>query len=146
MRNRTVKRLKERYDRKRAERLAQELANKPFRDRVTAIFEAPRYVVTDFWCPVCKKDCVGTGYRQVCTVRDRLPTAWFTGFCPVGHRLVRRITDKDTDPYYNFSLMVQRQRWEHRDDLLTPNDPRFKEVYPEKWKELQAGSLKNGVE
>ena len=141
MRNRTIKRLKERYDRVRAEKEAKVEKERPFRERVASIFEAPRFVVTDFFCPVCKKDCVGTGYRQVCTIRPWAPTAWFMGICPKGHRMIRRITDKNTDPYYDLSPMVARQRWELRDAFLTPDDPRFKELYPEQWEKLM-GSKK----
>ena len=128
--------LKERYDIARAKRWARQDRERPYMERISAIYEAPRFVVTDFFCPVCKKDCVGTGYRQVATIRERAPTAWYIGFCPNNHKMIRRITDKETDPYYDLSPLIARQRWEMRDMLLTPDDPRFKELYPDAYKKL----------
>jgi len=133
-----IQKLKNRYDKAREARLVSEDKDKPFKDRVEAIFTAPRWCNTDFWCDECKKDCSGTGFRQVCTVREKLPTAWFVGYCPKGHKMVRRITDKGTDPYYEKSLMIQRQRYEMRDALLTPDDSRFRVLYPKQYKELMA--------
>jgi hypothetical protein len=131
-----IKRLEERYLEARRERAAKELADQPMKDRITSIFKSPRFTTTDFWCDTCKRDCNGTGYRQVCTVREWAPTAWFLGYCPYGHKMIRRITDKGTDPYYEKSEQLQRQRYEMKDDLLTPDDPRFKELYPKQWEEL----------
>lgn len=130
------KRLIARYEARRKERAAKEAKERPFKDRVRAIMEAPRFVITDFWCDHCRKDVSGTGFRQVCVIREHAPTAWFVSLCPKGHRLVRRITDKDTDPYYSRSMLVARQRYDLRDDLLTPDDPRFKILYPKQWAEL----------
>ena len=131
-----IQRLKDRYDDAEASRLLQEELARPFNERMEAIFTAPRYCTTDFWCNICKRDCSGTGYRQVCTVRHTLPTAWFVGYCPLGHKMLRRITDKDTDPFYDFSEMIQRQRYELQDAFLTPDDPRFRVLYPKQYKEL----------
>jgi hypothetical protein len=131
-----LKKLIDRYDQRRRDRAAKEALEKPFKDRMEVIFSAPRFTKTDFWCKVCQKDCSGTGYRQVQTHRERYPTAWFVGYCPVGHKVIRRITDKNTDPYYDLSFMVKRMRYDMRDDLLTPEDPRFKVLYPKKWEEL----------
>lgn len=131
-----LKRLIARYDQRRKERAEKDEKERPFKDRVKAIFDAPRFAITDFYCSVCKHDVSGTAFRQVCTIRQDRPTAWFVSFCPKGHRLVRRITDKDTDPYYDISPLVRRQRYELRDDLLTPDDPRFKILYPKQWEKL----------
>lgn len=136
MRNRTIKKLKDRYDRINTEKLAKEEKERPFKERIQAIFSAPRFIVTDFFCPVCKRDCTGTGYRQVQTFREWAPTAWYLGICPNGHRMIRRITDKETDPYYDLSPIITRQRYELRDALLTPDDPRFKILYPKQWEKL----------
>jgi len=124
------------YDdiRKKREEIAEK--NAPFLDRVKAIMDAPRFATVDFWCDKCQKDCTGRGYRQVCTLRERTPTAWYLGFCSKGHRMIRRITDKSSDPYYNQSIFLMRQRNEMALDLLTPDDPRFKILYPKQWKEL----------
>lgn len=133
-----LSKLKARYDQARERRFKKQLEELPFKERVMDIFQAARFVTTDFWCNTCKRDCTGTGYRQVCVIRDTMPTAWYTGFCPKGHRMTRRITDKSGDPYYHLSDIIKRQRFELRDMLLTIDDPRFKEVYPEQYKKLMA--------
>lgn len=138
--------LKERYDQARARRWAQQDRERPYMERMSAIYDANRYVLTDFYCTVCKKDCAGTAVKQVCNIRPRLPTAWYLGICPKGHRMIRRITDKDSDPYYDLSPFVARQRYELRDALLTPFDPRFKELYPEQYAKLFPNSLESGAE
>lgn len=130
------KKLIARYEARRKDRAIAEAKMRPFRDRVEAIMQAPRFTITDFWCAKCQKDVSGTGFRQTCVIRETLPTAWYTSFCPEGHRLTRRITDKDTDPYYTSSLLIKRQRYDLSDLLLTPDDPRFKILYPEAYKKL----------
>ncbi len=130
------KRLRRRYDMVSAARKARIERERPFRERLEMIFQSPMFSITDFWCDKCKQDCTGTGARKVCTVRETLPTAWYEGVCPKGHKIIRRITDKDSDPYYEQSPMVQRQRYELRDAFLTPDDPRFKLLYPKQYKEL----------
>lgn len=137
-----IKKLKNRYDRLREQRQAREEAERPLKDRMDLIFSAPLRVNTDFWCNKCKRDCSGSGYRRVCTVRETAPTAWFVAYCPKGHQMIRRITDKTTDPYYEQSIMIQRQRFELADAILTPDDPRFKVLYPKQYKELM-GKNKN---
>jgi hypothetical protein len=51
---------------------------------------------------------------------------------------MRYITDKGHDPYYGRSEMMRKQRAQLADALLTPDNPRFALVYPQKWRELQA--------
>jgi len=131
-----VQKLKDRYDSARRLREEREERERPFKDRVALIMDAPRFVTTDFWCNTCQRDCRGTGYRQASTVRPECPTAWFIAYCPRGHRMIRRITDKSTDPYYELSFLVQRQRFDLRDAILTPEDPRFKILYPKQYAEL----------
>ena len=110
-----VGRLKERYDKALERRQKERAENQWFHDRVQQIFGAPRFVKTDFWCKQCKRDCSGTGFRQVCTVREWGPTAWYVGYCPNGHKMLRYITDKPWDPYYTQSHNLKVQRWQLRD-------------------------------
>lgn len=131
-----INELKEAYDRARARRWAEQDRERPYMERVSAIYEASRFTITDFYCSVCKKDCTGTGYKQVSEIRFKRPTAWYVGICPKGHKLIRRITDKTTDPYYDLSPLIARQRYDMRDEILTPFDPRFKEIYPEQYAKL----------
>ena len=131
-----IQKLKDRYNTAKRERQERSEQEQPLKDRMLDIFSADRNPITDFYCTQCKRDCTGTGYRQVCTVRPMAPTAWFLGICPKGHRMIRRITDKDSDPYYHLSPYIQRQRWEMADAFLTPDDPRFRVLYPEQYKLL----------
>lgn len=134
--NKSLKqRLKDRYDHVRKLRLERQEKERPYLDRISAIFEAPKVVITDFWCNKCKRDCNGHGYRQVSLIRQKLPTAWFKAYCPKGHLMLRYITDKNIDPYYLLSFNLQRQRYDLRDDLLTPMDPRFRVLYPKQYEE-----------
>jgi hypothetical protein len=136
MNKKRLERLIRRYDQRRKEREERNERERPFKERVKDIFDARKFVITDFYCTVCNKDVSGTGFRQVCTIRQNFPTAWYVSWCPKGHKLVRRITDKDTDPYYELSPLVARQRWEMRDELLDPSDPRFKVIYPKQYAKL----------
>lgn len=131
-----IQALVDRYDKRRKEREDRRKILEPFVDRLNDIKQSPRTTKSDFFCTVCKKDFSGIAFKQVSAVRSMLPTAWYVGKCPVGHKAIRYITDKYTDPYYDLSLMVARQRWEMKDDFLDPSDPRFKQLYPEAYKRL----------
>ena len=137
-----IKKLIKVYDAKRKKRFEEQAAKQPYLDRMEAIKTAPAYIVTDFFCSVCKRDCQAAAVKQVSTQRE-LHTAWFTGYCPKGHKLIRRITDKESDPYYSLSMVMKRQRWEMRDAMLTPEDPRFKKLYPKQWKKLWKERIKD---
>jgi hypothetical protein len=51
--------------------------------------------------------------------------------------MIRRITDKSSDPYYVMSPFLQRQRYDLIDAFITPDDPRFKVLYPDKYAKLK---------
>lgn len=62
--------------------------------------------------------------------------AYYLGSCGGCGSVVRReITLYDR--YSDLSPRLRHERILHEDDLLTPNDPRFKTVYPDKWRELE---------
>lgn len=125
-----------RVEQNREVREQQKIKDNLLNGRVREIKDAPKRQKTDFWCEDCQKDFSGIGYKEV---RER-PTfliAWYTGFCPMGHKCIRRITDKVDDPYYHLSLMVRRQRVDFGNDLVQPGDPRFARLYPEQFKKLQ---------
>jgi hypothetical protein len=128
--------LADRYDRRRREREERRKLLEPFVDRVNEIRSAPNVTKSDLYCTVCNRDFSGIASKQVSSVRTMLPTAWYVGKCPKGHKAIRYITDKLDDPYYNLSLLVARQRYDMRDDFLDPSDPRFKVLYPEAYKRL----------
>lgn len=116
------------------------------KDRLRAIGDAPSRKMEDFWCNECKIDFVGRACKRINWVFNidtgvseppKKWQAWYEGRCDKGHRVIRAITDKDIDPYYFHSDWVKRQQYEHADDFLTPDDPRFRIKYPAAWARLQ---------
>lgn len=53
-------------------------------------------------------------------------------------KAIRRITDKLNDPFFYESKMLAKLRIDMADDLLQPDDPRFKQVYGDPYKEYHA--------
>ena len=127
------KKLRDRFDELYAKRMKERAEQSPMLERVRDIMDAPKRTLMDFWCDKCHKDFRVLAHKCVGTARPVL-VAWYVGYCPKGHKAVRRITDKLSDPYYGMSLMVARQRWEMRDAFVQPGDPRFKQLYPEQAK------------
>lgn len=101
------------------------------RARKEAIDDSPRIAEQGFWCGECDADFDTQGLKQVRLLTDGTLVAWYYGWCPVGHRVLRYITDKHRDPYYRESFIVRRQAIDFVDDLMQPTDPRFALRYPE---------------
>lgn len=115
--------------------LDQERENKKRRDALAReIREAPDMVQFDFFCRNCDRDVISMGYKRV--HKDGMGT--YLGQCPNGHGLVRYITEKWRDPYWELSHKVRHDREKYADDMLTPDNPRFKVVYPDVHKRLEA--------
>jgi len=143
-------RLKKRVDASRAYRERMQEYGKEYRERVALIRSAYGLTPMQFWCERCRKDFDATGYLHstlwVLNVdtgmtelsHEAWPSAWYESECPKRHNAIRYHTDKHRDPYYHFSEIVKRGRARMERDLIQPNDPRFKLVYPEQWKRLQA--------
>ena len=92
--------------------------------------EAPLYKRQDAFCEVCDRD-----YSVMLKKHGTSLLAYYVAFCPYGHPVRREITLRDR--YYDQSKKVRAEREMYSDLLLTPNDPRFRLVYPEQWKELE---------
>lgn len=116
------------------ERIA--LQEKGYTDHKRVIIEAYEVTRMDFWCQACRKD-FNTSARKQVRFSSRWPVAWYVGLCPKKHVCIRYITDKDRDPYYRRSVMIARQRVELADAMLTPDNPRFALVYPQKYREIE---------
>lgn len=107
-------------------------------DRERAIKEASDVVPNlEFWCDSCRKDFIGYGYKQerkmpYPTARAETIGFWY-GYCPQLHRAIRRITDKNGDPYYRKSQLVLRQAQDFGDDIMSVRDPRFALRYPKEY-------------
>lgn len=107
-----------------------------FQAHMKVIREAYETTRMDFWCEECQKDFTADAHKVIGEA-GRWPVAWYVGLCPENHKCIRYITDKENDSYYWKSKMIREQRHEMADAMLIPSDPRFKLVYPEKWRELE---------
>lgn len=97
---------------------------------ITEINDVPDEQLTAFWCNKCKKDFECMGNKTIQTDWSNGDViGFFVGYCPKGHRAIKRITDKTNDPYYNQSLKVRIDRIEQKDDMLTPDDFGFRTLY-----------------
>lgn len=67
--------------------------------------------------------------------------AFYEAQCPEGHTSVRYITDKLTDPYFINSPFVRAQQVEFEDAMLSPDNPRFKVLYPEAYDKIKLGEI-----
>lgn len=134
-----LKPLKAIVERNREERERTEKFKKALYERRDEIRNAPAVMpVMAFWCDTCKRDTTGPGFKEIRWPKNGIWFAFYRGFCLKGHALVRRITDKLGDPYFYKSKLVRVQQSKHADDFLTPDDPRFKDVYPTQWADYQA--------
>lgn len=132
------KKLKKRVEDRREARARDMEAERHRTERLKIINAAYDHTPMQFWCDECRKDYDTTGHKVVQAANkyheDR---AYYVGICPVGHRNIRRITDKLGDPYYYKSEMIRRQRIDLADAMLQPHDPRFRQVYPAQWRKME---------
>lgn len=128
-----LERMKDRAEKTRQE-LDQERAKerriKEDREREQVNERATFHKVDHAYCSVCDRD-----YKVLLRKHGNERLAYYLGQCSKGHTVRREITLRDR--YYDVSPYVRRQREEHADDLLTPDHPRFRLVYPDKWRELE---------
>jgi len=128
-----LERLKERVQ-KTQDELDQERAKdrkeKDRRELVELNERSPYYKRDNGWCDKCHRD-----YSVLYTKHGNETLAYYLGTCSKGHTVRREITLRDR--YYDHSILVRAERDRHSDDLLTPDHPRFKYVYPDKWREYE---------
>lgn len=141
-----IERLKKTLDAKRADRALLKARDEKEKARINEINAAAKEVMTSFWCKECKRDFDAWGIKRLNwgydldrneTYLPKLVRAWYYAKCPNGHQCIRHITDKVDDPYYRESMFIRRERSEHADDFLTPDDPRFRIKYPQAWARLE---------
>ncbi len=135
--------MKKKYDKiaesienKQAARAAVERLREILKDRREAVEYAPPVVETDVWCQRCQRDVTTTCCKEV-RLSAKPFIAFYRGVCPAGHWCIRRITDIETDPYFYQSAYVKKLRVERGDDLIQPDHPYFKYVFPLQWAELE---------
>ncbi len=133
-----LSRLASRVESNRAQRARDKDRGQECRDRLRMINDAPHEARTGFWCVECARDVVAWAGKITQRMDTQRPRAYYQAFCPKQHRLIRRITDKQWDPYYHQSRIMRMERARQADDMLQPDDPRFRQVYPEVWKKMEA--------
>ncbi len=130
-----TKRVENLYD----QREVDELRNERDQARLKIINDATDITKTDFWCNE-HGDTSGMAYKIVFKDRDLGLCAYYESFgrnfwpneiTACCKRLRRRITDKQNDPYFRDSAMIQKQAREARDKgwLLQPGQDGFNTKY-----------------
>lgn len=144
----SIDKLEKRVESNREQRARDATLGAEYRERMKLIQETPDHLPMGFWCTTCESDFEGMGHKcddlygydldsgKLYATGTPRPRAWYAGICPEGHRAIRRITDKLTDPYYWQSEVLKRQRVQMADDLVQPDDPRFAKLYPEQWRKM----------
>lgn len=134
---RLINRIEDRKDeRERIKRRGEE-----FSDHINTIKQATNSNKVGFWCNSCKRDFEGYG-RKCVREAGMWPVAWYQGRCPCGKVCIRRITDKVKDLYYFRSKFVRRQRVENAYDMIDPNHPLFKVLYPKQYNKIEHDKYK----
>lgn len=110
---------------------AKDKKEKERRERERVNESAPFYARKDVWCESCQRD-----YSCLLRKHGNELHAYYLGKCPASHTVRREITNT-IDPYFYKSQRLRKERILYADDLLTPNDDRFRIVYPDKWRELE---------
>lgn len=107
-------------------------------ERVKMITDAPPRTLMDFWCMQCQQDFSCTDALKMAGMSQGLPRGYYEGACPEGHVAIRHITDKHMDPYYHQSVHLRVERHRMADDVLTPEHPRFRTLYPKQYERIMA--------
>lgn len=127
------------------ERQFNEEQEKKRQERTKTIKKAQRWIYTDFYCHICKQDilkCAAYKVVQTDWVYPHQQIAYYEAFKACHKGLRRYITDKNQDPYYRQSKMIEQQRREAiaKGDLLQPDDYGFKTKYGDinkkKWQQM----------
>jgi hypothetical protein len=122
-----IRKLAEVVERTQEELDAEEEHQKRIGERVKEITAAPFRQRLPFWCGKCRRDLEAIGTKNI--IEYALPIAFYRAACPKGHRIIRHITERLSDPYFHESAFVRRMAREMERDLIQPGDPRFRRIY-----------------
>ncbi len=147
--------LKKRVDENRDWRSRSKAEEERINARRILVDAEPNEQDMDFYCETCEvhESCKGKKVivygieldSQMNVIGDyeaQPLRASFVAHCKRGHPVRRFITDKEQDPYFQ-SPIVRRLQILMEDDLLQPDHPRFKQVYPKQWAELEKQKEEN---
>ena len=80
-----------------------------------------------FYCVYCRQDFIAIGYKQVNLLN--IAEVFYKTVHECGKDCIRRWTERIDDEYYNLSEDIRRERNAFQDDMLSPNQNRFKILY-----------------
>lgn len=100
-------------------------------EREKDIRDAQLFVLTDFWCHVCKTDFKSQTIKEVeqdwSCPSQRI--AFYKTKCTKGHWCQRRITDKSSDGFLSRSKNIARDKGQHYADTIQPYQTNFNLLY-----------------
>ncbi len=100
-------------------------------ERNNLIKDSPVMSLTDFWCRKCLLDFKSMSVREV-EIDWTSPLqniAFYRTKCDKGHWCIRHITDKWSDPFWNNSETVLRDRGKHFKDIIQPFETGYNLLY-----------------
>jgi len=128
-----IRELIEGQEKRAADRKYHQDKEKLLRERDELIADSKPFVLTDFYCDKCKKDFKGQAIKQVeldWYANQRI--AYYKSKCFRGHWVIRLITDKYKDGFYQRSKLVFLDRGNHFNDTVQPHETGFNLLYGKK--------------
>lgn len=100
-------------------------------EREEEIEKAQAVVLTDFWCDACKKDFTSHAIKQVEEDWSNLNQrkAFYKTKCFKGHWVIRLITDKWKDKFWQKSKLLALDRGKGFLDALQPFETGYNMLY-----------------
>lgn len=88
---------------------------------------------TDFYCRNCNLDQTREAVKKGIKLYG---SEWWEAPCEnCNKRLVRRITERNLDPYLYESVKLKIERKKHAKDIIQKDSSLFKRYYPQQWAE-----------
>lgn len=103
-------------------------------ERNDLIKDSKIITATDFWCHKCKKDFKAMAIREVETdwTNTNQLIAFYKSKCDKGHWVIRLITDRNRDGFFQRSKLVALDRGNHYADILQPWESGYELLYGNK--------------
>ena len=93
----------------------------------------------DFFCKKCRLDQTLPAYEN----GNRFGK-WLEARCrQCDEKVIRYVTEKNTDPYLYESLRLKVERDVYRKDLIQPGESGYKQLYKKEWDKLEKKKEKN---
>lgn len=90
-------------------------------------------MIISFFCKKCDVDL-----DEDASINENRYGKWFEGRCPkCKSKIIRYITDRDKDPYYQLSKNVIINRERYRKDLIQPGEEGFQTYYKKQYDDIE---------